>query len=46
MEERMRFVFEQERGLHTMTELCAIYKVTRETGYYGCGDTAGRLEAL
>jgi transposase InsO family protein len=30
----MRFVLEQERDLHTMTELCEIYNITRETGYY------------
>ncbi|MGD0427712.1 MAG: helix-turn-helix domain-containing protein [Candidatus Acidiferrales bacterium] len=32
MDERMRFVLEQESGLHTMTELCAIYNIARETG--------------
>ena len=32
--ERMRFVLEQECGLHTMTELCAMYEISRETGYY------------
>ncbi len=30
----MRFVLEQERGLHSMTELCAMYEISRETGYY------------
>src|SRR5260370_35731877 len=30
----MRFVLEQEHGLHTMTELCEAYNITRETGYY------------
>ena len=34
MDERTRFVLEQERGLHTMTELCEIYDIARETGYY------------
>ena len=34
MDERARFVFEHQRGLHTMTELCEIYAITRETGYY------------
>jgi len=34
MEERTRFVLEHERGLHTMTELCRIYGIARETGYY------------
>ena len=31
--ERMWFVLEQESGLHSMTELCAIYNIARETGY-------------
>jgi transposase InsO family protein len=34
VDERMRFVLEQEGGLHTMTELCEIYHIARETGYY------------
>ena len=34
VDERMRFVLEQERGVHTMTELCEAYHITRETGYY------------
>jgi hypothetical protein len=34
MDERMRFVLEQESGWHSMTELCAIYNIARETGYY------------
>ena len=34
MDERTRFVLEQERGLHTMTELCENYDIARETGYY------------
>jgi putative transposase len=45
--ERVRFVFEQQRGLHTMTELCAIYEITRETGYYWLRRyQQGGLEAL
>ncbi len=47
MDERMRFVLEQERGLHTMTELCAIYDIARETGYYWLRRyQQGGLEAL
>lgn len=47
MDERVRFVFEQQRGLHTMTELCAIYEITRETGYYWLRRyQQGGLEAL
>jgi putative transposase len=34
MDERMRFVLEQAGGLQTMTELCEIYDIARETGYY------------
>jgi putative transposase len=34
MEERARFVLEHERGLQTMTDLCRIYGIARETGYY------------
>jgi transposase InsO family protein len=33
VEERTRFVLEQERGLYTMTELCERYEIARETGY-------------
>jgi putative transposase len=33
MQERARFVLERERGEYTMSELCAIYGVSRETGY-------------
>ena len=40
MDERTRFVLARERGLHTMTELCEMYEITRETGYYGCGGTS------
>jgi transposase-like protein len=34
MDERMRFVLEQESGLYAMAELCAIYNIARATGYY------------
>src|SRR5512142_2647557 len=33
MEERTRFVLEYERGLCTMTDLCEMYDISRETGY-------------
>ncbi len=33
MDERMRFVIEVEGGEHSMTDLCRIYGVSRETGY-------------
>ena len=47
MDERTRFVLEQERGLHTMTDLCAIYDIARETGYYWLRRyQQGGLEAL
>ena len=47
VDERVRFVFEHQRGLHTMTELCAIYEITRETGYYWLRRyQQGGLEAL
>jgi transposase InsO family protein len=47
MEERTRFVFEHERGLHSMTELCEIYNIARETGYYWLRRyQQGGLEAL
>jgi transposase InsO family protein len=47
VDERMRFVLEQERGLHTMTELCEIYHIARETGYYWLRRyQQGGLEAL
>ena len=43
----MRFILEQERGLHTMTELCEIYHIARETGYYWLRRyQQGGLEAL
>ena len=32
MGERVRFVLQQEHGWQTMTELCEIYYITRETG--------------
>jgi transposase-like protein len=34
MGERVRFALEQQRDLQTMTELCEIYGIARETGYY------------
>jgi transposase-like protein len=42
MDERMRFVVEVEQGEYSVTELCQIYGVSRETGYvwlrrYGAG---------
>jgi putative transposase len=47
VDERMRFVLEQERGFHTMTELCAMYEISRETGYYWLRRyQQGGLEAL
>jgi putative transposase len=47
MDARMRFVTERERGLHTMTELCEIYDIARETGYYWLRRyQRGGLEAL
>jgi transposase InsO family protein len=33
MEQREQFVRDQQRGLYTMTELCARYDVSRKTGY-------------
>ena len=33
MEEKLRFIFEYERGEHSMSELCQRYQVARETGY-------------
>jgi putative transposase len=43
----MRFVVEHERGLITMTELCEIYDIARETGYYWLRRyQQGGLEAL
>ena len=33
MEERVRFIFEAQLGLWTMTELCERYGISRKTGY-------------
>src|SRR5712692_8672089 len=49
MEEKLRFVFEYERGEQTMTELCQRYEITRETGYvwlrrYRAAGAAGLAE--
>src|SRR6185312_2054205 len=33
MEEKLRFVFDYERGEHSMKDLCARYEISRETGY-------------
>ncbi len=47
MDERVRFVLEQARGLQTMTELCEIYDIARQTGYYWLRRyRQGGLEAL
>ena len=47
VEERTRFVLEYERGLWSMTDLCAIYGIARETGYYWLRRyQQGGLEAL
>ena len=47
MDERTRFVLEHERKLYTMTELCEIYDIARETGYYWLRRyQQGGLEAL
>src|SRR5229473_788653 len=47
MEERTRFVLEHERGLYTMTALCEMYDIARETGYYWLRRyQQGGLEAL
>jgi hypothetical protein len=47
MDERVRFVLEQQRDLQTMTELCEIYGIARETGYYWPRRyQGGGLEAL
>jgi transposase InsO family protein len=34
VEERAKFVIDHERDVYTMTELCRIYGISRETGYY------------
>src|SRR6202142_3810346 len=45
--EGMRFVMEQESGLHSMTELGGIYNIAGETGYYWLRRyRQGGLEAL
>src|ERR1700688_5336565 len=47
MDARTRFVLERERGQYTMTELCEIYDIARETGYYWLRRyQQGGLEAL
>src|SRR6202167_244449 len=47
VDERARFVLEHERKSHTMTELCEIYEISRETGYYWLRRyQQGGLEAL
>jgi len=47
VEERTRFVLELQRGLLTMTDLCAVYGIARETGYYWVRRyQQGGLEAL
>ena len=33
MEQRLAFVFDHERGLYTMTDLCARYGISRKSGY-------------
>ena len=33
MEQKLRFVFEYERGEHSVTELCQQHGISRETGY-------------
>ena len=33
MDERIRFIDDQARGLYAMTELCARYGISRKTGY-------------
>ena len=47
VDERTRFALEYERGLWTMTDLCAMYGIARETGYYWLRRyQQGGLEAL
>ena len=47
MDQRTRFVCEYERGQCTMTDLCAVYGIARETGYYWLRrHQQGGLEAL
>jgi len=33
VDQRMRFIVDLKRGLHSMTELCEMYGVSRKTGY-------------
>ena len=33
MEQRERFIRDQQHGLYTMTELCDRYDISRKTGY-------------
>ena len=33
MEEKLRFIYEYERDERTMTELCEVFEIARETGY-------------
>ena len=33
MEEKLRFIFEYDRGERSMSELCQHYQIARETGY-------------
>jgi len=47
VDERARFVLEYERDEQTMSELCEIYEISRETGYYWLRRYKhGGLEAL
>ncbi|PYX11021.1 MAG: hypothetical protein DMG88_00415 [Acidobacteria bacterium] len=47
VEERTRFVIAHEDELYTMAELCRIYGISRETGYYWLHRyREGGLEAL
>jgi transposase InsO family protein len=47
MKERTRFVLEWEEGLYTMSDLCEIYGISRETGYFWLRRyRQGGLEAL
>jgi transposase InsO family protein len=47
MDERVRFVLEQEAGQCSMAELCRCYAISRETGYYWLRRyQAGGIEAL
>ena len=33
VDQRMPFIADLQRGLHSMTELCELYGVSRKTGY-------------